>query len=98
LGGKSKISRTGDGDTIHFRMKAKFVGSILCDDVISIKKEPTGNDDTIFTIDKKFWSKQKIINIQNRTVGKVTIKCKKIYAEKLDCYFDYKDGWRKEEL
>lgn len=97
LGGKGTTFIMENGEHRHYLSKAKFVGSVLCDDVISIKEESTNNDDVIFAINKRAWSKNKIINIQNLEVGKITIRCKKLYAEKLDCYFQYADGWRKEE-
>jgi len=96
FGGKGKNS-TFNGKPAHFYMEAKFIGSILCDDVIFFEQEPTTNKEIVFTIDKKFWNKQRIINIQNPIAGKATIKCNKLYAEKMDCYFKYNDGWRKEE-
>lgn len=97
LGGKGKSSME-NGRKVHYYMMAKYVGSILCDEVTLIKEEEAKSDDNvIFTINKEPESRQKVIDIQNPEVGKVIIQCNKLYAEKLDCYFySEADGWHKE--
>lgn len=100
LGSKGKYE-IENGEKVHYTMLAKYIGSVLCDDVVFIKKEAIANDDSvIFAIDKEAESGQKIIHMQNPEVGKITIKCKKLYAEKLDCYFlnAKEERWRKEEI
>lgn len=72
-------------------MKATFTGSIICDGIVSLKKEQIDDDGIIFTIDKGPWSGWKIIQIQSAKVGKVTIKSRKLYAENLDYHIGYDD-------
>lgn len=84
--------------SMHILTEALYIGSILCDDVILIKREEGNNENVVFDLDKINHDNRKVISIESPAVGKITIECKKIYAEKLDCYFQYaNDKWRKEE-
>lgn len=92
----SKCKSSGDA---HFNMKAKFAGSIICNDVTSQTQKKVRDpqkEHKLFDIKKRFWSKKKSIKIQNDEIGNVVIVCKKLYAESLDCYFMAGGEWVKE--
>ena len=79
-------------DGAHYLLEIKFIGSILCDDVKEFKQEDCKTEKTIFKIKKELFNKDKIIQIENEEVGKISIKCGKLYAQKIDAYSHREDG------
>jgi len=81
-----------EGDT-HFYMMVEFVGSILCDEIVSFKEEKANDSKEKFSIGKKHWSGNKIVEIENESLGKIKIECKKLYAEKFECFDSNGKKW-----
>lgn len=86
----------GDGDS-HLYMMVEFVGSILCEEIVSFKEEKADGNKTKFSIGKKYWSGNKIVEIENESLGKIRIECKKLYAEKFECYDSNGKKWKWED-
>lgn len=90
---------TENGASTFYVLRAKYIGSFLCDNIFSIKTNQVSVSDKDATVDikKSFWGNKKILIIESPQIGKCTIKCGKLYAESLDCYFKNSDDtWSRE--
>lgn len=76
----------------HYLLEVRFAGQIYCDEIISFTQKESYAGKTSLKISKPFLSKNKVVEIENDLVGKVVIKCKKLYAQGLDPYSHDQSG------
>jgi len=76
----------------HYSLEVRFAGQIYCDEITSFRQEESYVGKTSLKISKPFLSNSKVVEIENDLVGKVVIKCKKLYAQGLDPYSHDQSG------
>jgi hypothetical protein len=86
-----------EGDA-HYLLQIKYLGTMVCDEIQDFTKKEYTGDNVFFDIRKDPLDNAKILEIENDEVGKVSIKCKKLYARDLIPYTQMGDGkWKKLE-
>ena len=75
------------GDKGRWAPVEMYIGTIVCENVISFKEISKHGQNFTFDISKPFLSSNKILTIESEMVGKLEIKCKRIVPQKYDIFF-----------
>lgn len=62
----------------------QYTGSIICEDVDSVKNISEKGENFSFKVSKPFFSKNKVLKIESDNIGIVEIRCKKIIPQKYE--------------
>ncbi|HNZ67411.1 MAG TPA: hypothetical protein PKM32_08570 [Planctomycetota bacterium] len=76
----------------HYLLEVRFAGQIYCDEITSFTQKESYMGKTSLKISKSLLGKNKVVEIENDLVGKIVIKCKKLYAQGLDAYSHDQSG------
>lgn len=74
------------GENGRWSPLTRYVGKIVCENVLEIKKISDSGKDFKFKVKKAFFSDSKILTIESEKVGKVKIKCKNIVPQEYEIF------------
>ena len=62
----------------------RYTGTIICEDVDSVKNNSEKGENFSFKVHKPFFSRNKTLTIESENIGIVEIKCKRIIPQKYE--------------
>jgi hypothetical protein len=74
------------GENGRWTPLTRYVGKIICENALEMKKISDSGKDFKFKVKKAFFSDSKILTIESEKVGKVKIKCKNIVPQEYEIF------------